>query len=243
MQLLIDCGNSRLKWVYTGPLPWQPSVLLHAGTPLVEVAQRAFGHAPPPESIWLSCVAGEPACAALMRALEERFGIAPQRMRAAQTAAGVRNTYAQPEQLGADRWCALIGARTVTPAACAVVDCGTAVTVDALSAGGEFVGGVILPGLRLARASLAQATPALKLLPGSAESCFARTTADAVTAGTRFGIAGAIERVMREFEIALGPLEVILTGGDAPEFTPLLSASLRHEPDLVLKGMARLAAA
>jgi len=243
LRLLIDCGNSRLKWAYAGAEAWQPQALLHAGGALADVARRAFAQAPQPQSIWISCVAGAEPCAVLARALEERFGVVPRLLRATAAAAGVSNRYLRPEQLGADRWTALIGARGLTQAACMVVDCGTAVTADALSAAGEFVGGVIFPGLNLARASLARAAPALDVAPGAADTCLARGTADAIAAGTRFAIAGAIERVAREFEAALGPVELIVTGGDAPLVVPLLTRSVRHEPDLVLKGLARLAAA
>lgn len=243
MQLLIDCGNSRLKWAYAGAGAWQSQALPHAGASLADVARRAFAEATQPESIWISCVAGAEPCAALARALAERFGVTPHLVHATPAAAGVGNRYIRPEQLGADRWTALIGARGLTQAACMVVDCGTAVTADALSAAGEFVGGVIFPGLNLARASLARAAPALDVAPGAADTCLARGTADAIAAGTRFAIAGAIERVAREFEAALGPVELIVTGGDAPLVLPLLTRSVRHEPDLVLKGLARLAAA
>lgn len=243
MQLLVDCGNSRLKWAYAGTDGWQSQAVLHAGASLPDVARRAFANAPQPKSIWVSCVAGEAACAALAQFLTQRFGVAPQFVRATLAAAGVRNHYTRPEQLGTDRWAALIGARALTDAACVVVDCGTAVTLDALNTSGEFVGGVIVPGLRLARESLAHATPALDVGPGAAEDCLARATADAIAAGTRYGIVGAIERIVREFESALGPLDLIVTGGDAPLFVPLLAAPARHEPDLVLKGLARLAAA
>ena len=243
MQLLVDCGNSRLKWAYADADGWQSQAVQHAGASLPDVARRAFTDAPQPESIWVSCVAGEAACAALAQFLTQRFGVAPQFVRATLAAAGVRNHYRRPEQLGADRWVALIGARAVTRAACVVVDCGTAVTVDALNAEGEFVGGVIFPGLKLARAALAQVAPALDVVPGAGESCLARDTADAIAAGTRYGVVGAIERVAREVEVTLGPLELIVTGGDASLLVPLLAAPVRQEPDLVLKGLARLAAA
>ena len=243
MQLLIDCGNSRLKWAYAGAGAWRSDAVLHAGASLEDVATRAFAQTSPPESIWMSCVAGGPACTMLARLLRQRFGVEPNVVRATRAAAGVSNRYARPEQLGSDRWAALIGARGMTQAACAVINCGTAVTVDSLNATGEFLGGVIFPGLRLARTSLAGATAALDVAPGADDDCFARATTDAIGAGTRYGIAGGIERVVREFMAVLGPLEVVVSGGDAPQFIPLLALPARHEPDLVLKGLARLAAA
>lgn len=243
LQLLIDCGNSRLKWAYAGGDPWRVQALVHAGGSLADLAARAWNDLARPDSIWVVCVAGESLCGTLAQVLEKQFGVAPRFIRAEHEAGGVKNRYARPEQLGADRWAALIGARALTDEPCVVVDCGTAVTLDALNASGEFVGGVIVPGLKLARESLAHATPALNVAPGDAESCLAHATADAIAAGTRYGIVGAIERIVREFESALGPLELIVTGGDAPLFVPLLAAPVRHEPDLVLNGLARLAAA
>src|SRR5204863_2422782 len=116
----------------------------------------------------------------------------------------VRNGYRDKGTLGADRWAAMIGARSEMPAsAAAVVNCGTAVTVDALSAGGEFVGGVILPGLFLQRSALATGTAALRVGEGDETSCLAMSTADAIAAGTLYGLAGAVERVCAEFERVL----------------------------------------
>lgn len=243
MHLLVDCGNTRLKWAYAGADPWQAQALVHAGASLADIAVRAWKEAPRPDSVWVACVAGEPLCGTLAQVLEKRFGLVPRFIRAEHEAGGVKNRYARPEQLGADRWAALIGARALTDDVCVVVDCGTAVTLDALNASGEFVGGVIVPGLKLARASLAHATPALNVAPGDADSCLARATADAIAAGTRYGIAGAIERIVREFEQALGPAALVVTGGDAALFAPLLSHPVRHEPDLVLHGLARIAGA
>ncbi len=125
----------------------------------------------------------------------------------------------------------------------AVVSCGTAVTVDALSARGEFVGGVIFPGLALLQSALATGTAGLPAMPGDETSCLARSTADAVAAGTLYGLAGAVERVCNEFEQALiGPLTVLITGGDADRVAPHLIRPARRIPDLVLKGLDRIAA-
>ena len=74
---------------------------------------------------------------------------------------GVHNRYADPSQLGTDRWAALIGARSICAGACVVVGAGTAVTVDALTATGDFVGGLIIPGLSLMADALARDTARL----------------------------------------------------------------------------------
>jgi len=154
----------------------------------------------------------------------------------------VRNRYRQPEQLGVDRWVALIGARGLTSSAACVVDCGTAVTVDALSAEGEFLGGAVFPGLRLLRDSLVRGTAGIPANEGDATDCLARSTADGVAAGTLFGLAGAVERLIDEYRRTLGAtMRVFLTGGDAPALAARLRAAHTPVPDLVLKGLARIA--
>jgi len=123
------------------------------------------------------------------------------------------------------------------------VSCGTAVTIDLLSAAGEFVGGVILPGLDLQRRALFAGTAGIPEDSGSAASCFGRTTADAVAAGTRCAVVGAIERAYEEAMRELGPdLRLFLSGGAAPALLPYLRIVARHEPALVLQGLARIAA-
>jgi type III pantothenate kinase len=157
---------------------------------------------------------------------------------------GVTNRYHEPATLGADRWAALIAARQQSQAAQCVVDCGTAMTVDALSAAGEFLGGVILPGISMARAALLANTQGIRVAEGDEGSCLARATGDGVAAGSVFGLAGAIERIVAEQRRALGAdARVLVTGGDAPRLLPLLRGSVTHEPELVLKGLKLIAEA
>ena len=245
VHLLIDCGNSRLKWAMAVGGQWRsfPAIALTDQWP--QQLARAWTELAPPAAVWVSCVAGAAARQTLTQLIAARWQVSPHFVSTTSAAGGVTNRYRVPEQLGADRWLALIGARALTERACCVVDCGTAIKVDALSDRGEFVGGVILPGLALARAALLGAAPALRSARGGDDaSCSARSTADAIAAGTRFGLAGAIERVVREHEQVNGAaMEVLLTGGDAPTFLPLLSRSYRHEPELVLRGLAQFALA
>ena len=244
--LLIDCGNSRLKWATAGSdQRWSsvPAIALTDQWP--QRLAQAWAALAPPAAVWVSCVAGHATRQTLTQLVTSHWQLSPQFVTATPAAFGVTNHYRVPEQLGADRWLALIGARAITPHACCVVDCGTAIKVDALSERGEFVGGVILPGLTLAREALMGAAPALQAArAGDDANCNARSTADAIAAGTRFGLAGAIERIVREHEQVNGAaMELLLTGGDAPSFLPLLSRPHRHEPDLVLRGLAQFALA
>lgn len=244
MHLLVDLGNSRLKWATLGAVPWRPVAVSHRGVNFAELLDEIWGGLALPAAVVMVSVAPEDASRALERWIRQRWDVGVHRARAQPTQLGVVNRYREPEALGADRWVALIGAHAEFPAtAVCVVDCGTAVTVDALTAAGEFAGGVILPGLGLMRDSLAKGTADVHPAEGNAASCLARSTEDAVAAGALYGLAGAVERVCHEFEEALGAsMKLVVTGGDADRVAARLQRPARRAPDLILKGLARIAA-
>ncbi len=240
--LLIDLGNSRVKWAQSGPGCWLPGAAVHRDHDIAGVLDQAWNELPPPKRIVLVSVAAADITGALEYWMQDRWKLAAYRVRAQRAQLGVVNSYREPETLGADRWAALLGARGITEGACVVVDCGTAVTVDALSSDGVFAGGVIFPGLELTRASLGAGTAGIGCAQGNDASVLAQATADAVAAGAAFGVAGAIERILKEQEHALGAeIEVFITGGDAPALAPRLDRPTLYMPDLVLKGLARVA--
>ncbi len=261
MILLVDCGNTRLKWAVTaapgsaGPGPrgtrdwpagepglWSCGVFGLAEGDLPALLDRYWRELPELQQAVVCCVAGEATLAAIDRWLRTQRVVAPVVFRSAARTLDLVNGYREPASLGADRWASLLGARGLTTEPVCVVDCGTAVTIDALSGAGEFLGGVIFPGLKLLRASLAVGTDAVRPPPGSEASCLGRSTADAVAGGTLFGLVGAIERVVHEQQAYLGAeARVLITGGDAQLLAARITRPLWHVPDLVLQGLARFA--
>jgi type III pantothenate kinase len=243
MNLLIDLGNSRLKWTQHAAGAWRTdAVLLDSGKNIESLFDKVWGKIAKPRQVIACSVSSPERLNALEQWTRTRWSVMPHIVRPQAQQLGVKNLYRQPEQLGADRWAALIGARGLTGSAACVVDAGTAVTVEALSAGGEFLGGAIFPGLRLLRDSLARGTVAIAPAEGNAADCLARSTADGVAAGTLFGLAGAVERLLDEYRRSLGePMEIFLTGGDAPALAAHLRVPATMVPDLVLKGLARIA--
>ena len=241
MNLLIDLGNSRLKWAQQAPGLWRTeAALLESAMPTL--LDRLWRDMAAPQKIVVCSVSTPEQMLVLEEWIETRWSLTPQIVRAQAEQLGVQNRYRQPEQLGVDRWVALVGAAGLTTSAACVVDCGTAVTVDALSADGEFLGGAVFPGLRLLRDSLVQGTAGIPATEGDATDCLARSTADGVAAGTLFGLAGAVERLIDEYRHTLGEtMRVFLTGGDAPALATRLRAVHTPVPDLVLKGLARIA--
>lgn len=242
MNLLVDLGNSRVKWAVSTPNSWRlGSVPAHD---IPAALDMNWPDLPVPTKIVIASVADQERCGVLTQWIARRWSLAAKLLEPQREQAGVKNLYRDPAQLGADRWAALIGARQMTQTAACVVDCGTAITVDALSPDGEFRGGVILPGLALMRRSLAQGTSGIVVASGDDSSCMSLSTADGVAAGTLFGLAGAIDRLILEQRRSVGrELSVFVTGGDAPIIAAKLQSAFTEVPDLVLRGLARVAEA
>ncbi|HXF67152.1 MAG TPA: type III pantothenate kinase, partial [Burkholderiales bacterium] len=162
-------------------------------------------------------------------------------VRPAAAQCGVRSAYERPRELGPDRWAALIGAWHLYRGPCVVVNAGTAMTVDALSGEGVFLGGFIVPGERLMREALARGTAGLGLRAGR-HAYFPARTADAIASGALNALAGAIERMVRHMREAgqAAPL-LVLSGGDARLLAPRLTGPLEVVDNLVLEGIVRIA--
>lgn len=243
MRLLIDLGNTRLKWARSGAGEWRVGAAAYGEHDLNVLLDEVWSQFTAPTAVVMVSVGAQDARRVIEQWIQSRWDVRVRHVVAQPQQLGVINRYRDPAALGADRWVALIGARGALPASAAcVVDCGTAVTIDALTAQGEFAGGVIVPGLALLRTALARGTAGIGAAEGDETSCLARSTADAVAAGTVYGLAGAIERVCHEFERALDePVKLLITGGDADRIAGHLNRPARRIPDLVLKGLERIA--
>ncbi len=242
MILVIDAGNSRVKWGWHDGADWASI----ATVSLIEFAASS-DHVNPfsvthadPERIIIANVAGEGAHHLLVN-WTSIFDVEPLWLRAEAERCGVKNRYERPEQLGPDRWAALIAARALHASGPAlVVNAGTATTVDMLSGDGRFLGGAILPGVELMRFVLHEHTGRLPIDEGEHRQT-PRNTADAIATGCRHAQAGAVEcmyRVLRELE--RNPL-CIVAGGAGRALTDQLSMPRRYVENLVLDGLARIA--
>ena len=234
MILAVDCGNSRLKWGLHDRGRWVEtgSVALSRLAGLRE----AWKTLPRVDKIVVANVAGRPTRQRLEVILSRRDA-RPVWVAARRRQCGVRNGYLKPGQLGADRWAALIGARTMFRGPCLVVASGTATTVDMLRRDGTFAGGMILPGLELMKRALAENTAGLPLSRGRF-SRTPRSTADAIESGCLVAQAGAIERIFA----AMGPgAACVLSGGAAARIAPHLRIPVRRADNLVLEGLVRIA--
>jgi type III pantothenate kinase len=246
MILAIDAGNSRVKWGWyqrdaRGGGAWSSI----ATVSLIEFAASS-DHINPfsathdnPSRIVISNVAGEGAHQLLVN-WTSIFEAEPLWLKGEPETCGVRNGYERPAQLGPDRWASLVAARALEPGrACLVINAGTCTTIDALSAEGEFSGGVIVPGVDLMRFVLHEHTGSLPLQPGNFVKT-PRNTVDAIETGCRHAQAGAVERMHR---VLGGDGACLVSGGGGPALIERLSLPCRYVENLVLEGLARIGCA
>jgi len=237
MKLLIDAGNTRIKWALAGGSEADRGNWLRSGALPVgqagELSQQFTG-LEGVRQVWVSNVAGEE-IAQHIRDASTGLSAQPRFVIAQEAQCGVRNGYSSPAQLGSDRWAALIAAWHLVRGTCLVVNSGTATTVDALSATGEFIGGLILPGVELMQRSLRDATAQLPVGQAGKYASLPLNTADALYSGALQASCGAIERQ----HVLLGDsgAPVVLSGGAEAVLRNRLNVLLRIVDNLVLQGL------
>ena len=247
--LLIDIGNTFLKWgVFRAKSDGSArDNRLESGHVLLEEIPSLaaqFSKWPTPAQVVISNVAGTRVRATMIRVLEIWPNAPqPQWVVPLVRAYGIVNRYRNPAQLGSDRWSALIGARALLDTKPGlVVVCGTATTIDLLTADGEFRGGVILPGVGLMLRSLHEHTAALPDALGEYVETPTQTV-DAIASGCWHAQAGAIERLYR-FHLSKEPkLVCLLSGGASRALAPRLTIPYELHDNLALEGLYRISQA
>jgi len=244
MILLADIGNTRMKWSL-----WENGVHTRTGAVAHEPALFArnldaqWRGIAAPERVLVSNVVGTKIADALYDWVQKRWQLHTEFARAQKQGHGVTNSYVRPDRLGVDRWLAMIAARrSITDSAVCVIDCGTAITADVFDVTGQHRGGLIAPGLVAMCSALTRDTAGIGATqqdPSAPELWLATDTQSGVLAGTRLAAAAFIDRVMIDAQCNLNaPVSGIITGGDAAVLLPLLRTTVRHEPYLVLDGLA-----
>jgi type III pantothenate kinase len=249
MLLLIDAGNTRVKWAIVPACARGPETLgrwIASGS--VEHAQvrqlvevwRSYGIV----HVVASNVAGVAMRDELQQALAATLGLHPvplQWFASVPQLAGIRNAYRNPAQLGCDRFASAIGAHALFPRQPLIVaTCGTATTIDAVSADGIFLGGMILPGLGLMASALARNTAQLPQVARHFDVAapFADNTDAAIVSGCIAAQVGAIERaVAAHAGTQAEQVQCILSGGAAELIAPHLALPCTQVDKLVLIGL------
>ncbi len=234
MNLQIDVGNTFLKWrVVDGSV-----VIARGGQPTAAGEYLVdFTYWSQLKTIALASVASAECNARLLSVLSgSRPDIAPFIATTQAFFNGVSCAYGLPEQMGVDRWLAVIAGYLKYETSCCIVDCGSAITVDVVSGSGSHEGGYILPGVRLMKKSLAAGTE--RVLFGDLEIIsveYGRDTMECVEQGINFMVCSVIEQLKRE-QVVSGIEHLFVTGGDAGLVASLCDG-VEVVADLVLDGL------
>ncbi|PWK85805.1 type III pantothenate kinase [Fulvimonas soli] len=239
MRLLLDLGNTRLKWALQDGAGWLAHGAVGWDEEVAAALARAWAGLPAPAAAFGASVVDAEREARVAGCAARAFGIAPQWLRTPAEACGVRNAYAEPARLGVDRFLAMVAARADGLGACVLAGVGTALTLDALAADGRHLGGLIAPGPRLMRQALLGATAQVRPAQDGRVVEAADNTADAVDSGCWLAAAALVERFVARMAPRLGGAPALsLGGGDAEALAGLLALPARRSEDSVLRGLA-----
>lgn len=244
MKLLLDIGNSRIKWACAsgGRLAGRAGALSHEGLVPVDLFPLWAALEAPNEGVLAVSVAAPSIERELGDWVHRHWACELRRLATPRVGGGIQIAYPRPADLGADRWAAMVGARQRGLLPACVVDCGTAVTLDAVDGAGRHLGGVIAPGLGAMRRSLTERTHHLPAAGDGRVQVPATDTVTGIRSGTLLGLAALIDGLVGRLTKCSGlPLQPLLTGGDAPELLPWLTRCYEQVPELVLEGLAALA--
>jgi type III pantothenate kinase len=248
LYLLIDVGNTRLKWAAVestqSPTDRQKKMWAYSGSvssqslkspeSRAELSEYIAKTIPEPDVIAYCCVAGSMALDGLQMLFPQWGNIPWKQLRGDSSFIGIRTLYQNPERLGADRWAAILGARALSSSNSLVMSMGTASTIDLLGANGLHYGGWILPGLNLMQESLQSNTAQLPLAVRdqalNTPCSFGTNTEDAIIQGCEAAQIGALQRAMQLAKEMQCPIERIwLDGGNAK----MLAQQIRALPPAV----------
>lgn len=246
MALLIDIGNTRMKWArFEGDALQPQSAAPHADwsvATFVETVLRGAGT----DCVLVSNVAGTRMADVVRTGVAQTWQIEAEFVASTPMAGGIRNAYPQPAKLGVDRWLAMIGAHALECGAVCIVSVGTAMTIDGIAADGLHLGGVIVPGPDLMVTSLLTNTSdiAQRARQGdTSDELFADNTLGAIRQGAEHALAALVERAVGVMRRTLNETpKVLLTGGASDRIEKAIGLPYRAVPGLVLQGLAVLAA-
>ncbi len=240
MKLLFDIGNSSINWAqHDGQTYVEQGRFDYQESELIEKLEQYLPTTTAMEALLVASVVNDERNQVITNWLSDRWQITPWYAHVDSVFAGLTNSYAEPKQMGVDRWLAMISAWTSYQSALCVVDCGTALTIDLVAADGKHVGGFILPGLHLMQAGLLQHTDrihATVMTEGTMEP--ANNTQSAITDGACLAMVGAIERAFADFQSSCSEtVQGVITGGNAARVIDFLQYAFELKHTLVLDGL------
>lgn len=240
MKLLIDFGNTRCKWVSIVDHEWRSQgSFAYDGENLLPRMQQLLPLQEAKE-IHIASVLGESFENECLIAFEHTATCHFYHSQA--QAYSIQLAYQDPTGYGVDRYAALVAAHQSVSGDKIIIDCGTAITIDALKHTGEHLGGLIAPGVMLMCKSLCQQTANLSFNQNSTSPVLlANNTEEAIYSGSAFVASYGLEAVITKMQARLDQATVILTGGGVKHMRGLDSLASHIRPNLVLEGLEIMA--
>jgi len=246
VNLLIDIGNSRIKWCLYNSVENEfglDGAMPNDKSELPALFSEHWNHIDRPDRVVVSNVSGQQLAEILDAWVEQAWQIETEYVETEAFSFGVSNAYSDYPSLGVDRWMVIIAAwqrfREQEKAVC-VVDCGTATTIDGISATGQHLGGFIIPGYTTMQEMLLNSTSDIELAGKILPSInFSSSTEEGVNSGCYLAMISIIDRVVTSMQEDYGTqVNCIITGGNAELVVEQLAGRFEYEPGLVLHGLA-----
>ncbi len=263
MNLLLDIGNSRIKWLFhdhTENVFYSSGAMHHDKSDMQALFYEYWSNLDCPDKVLVSNVSGQHIADNLDVWIKKEWKIEAEYVKTEAFSHGVHNAYSDYSKLGVDRWMVIIAAwlryRRHEEAIC-VVDCGTATTIDGISESGQHLGGFIIPGHTVMQEILINNTSDIKMAkniltrkilrketsPGKTLSPvnFSSSTEEGVNSGCYLATISLIDSVVTSMQDDSGKqVNCIITGGDAEFVVEQLAGKFEYQPKLVLHGLAML---
>lgn len=241
--LLVDVGNTHLKWAWSEQLGSEPfQIVAYRSLPLHDLPGLCWTHLHRPQRVLIANVAGSLIEDTLSRWMDNRWGVTPDFIRSQKRAWGVVNSYTDPGTLGVDRWLTLVAAQNRQLSPACILDCGTAITLDLIDGEGVHRGGLILPGFQSMRKAVLGSTRIQTGETNPLTGLLAHDTAGAIALGAIQAVVSLVKRVLDESEEEIGQRPgLLLTGGGADYLKAHLDEPWDLKPDLVMSGLSVIA--
>jgi type III pantothenate kinase len=239
MRLLIDVGNTQIKYVFQASgvsAPLSDIVYLNYHAFQAQLSQGKFSQV---SEVILANVHGNQVHDAIEKWVAD-YNIAFIQVHSSANAFGISSSYQQPESLGVDRWLAMIGAKQLYPQQnLLIIDAGTATTIDLLAANGQHFGGWIMPGVQTLFNSLLTRTTKIIATPKvTASLSFGQDSSNCLNHGSWVMTIGAIKEAIIQANSLLTLDKVLITGGNSEQIAKLMADHCQLEAKLVLLGLS-----
>lgn len=239
MRLLVDVGNTQVKYVFQAAeesAPLTEIVYLDYKAFKTQLLNAEFSQV---TEVILANVHGKELADAI-QAWTTLNNIAFVQVHSSTTAFGVNSSYQQAERLGIDRWLAMIGAKQLYPLQnILIIDAGTATTVDVLDAQGYHCGGWIMPGVQTMFNSLLARTQKIIATPSvTANVVFGKDSSSCLNNGCWAMTVGAVKEAIIQANNILTLDKILITGGNGQQIRNLITDNCQLEPKLVFYGLS-----